>query len=374
MTLIDLYHAKVRRCELKRDAEQEAAAKQLSSLANALKSYRPGRGFFGPRKAPRGLYIWGDVGRGKSMLMDLFFANAPVKPKRRVHFNAFMVETHTRIHEWRSLDQHARTRRAEYVRDAGDDPIAPVAHAIANEATLFCFDEFQVTDVADALILGRLFEQLFARGVVIVATSNTAPERLYEGGINRQLFLPFIALIEKHLDIAELNGPLDYRLQLMEGMPLYLTPLGPEADAGMDTAWKRLTDTEKGEPRTLTVLGRKLAVPQVANGAARFTFDELCAQPLAAADYLAIAQAFSTIFIDRIPRMDESMRNEARRFIILIDTLYDEGIKLVCSADAAPDSLYEVGDGADAFHRTASRLVEMQSREYLKRARGRRKA
>jgi cell division protein ZapE len=294
-----------------------------------------------------------------------------VKAKRRVHFNAFMVETHARIHEWRGLDHHARTRRPEYVRDAGDDPIAPVAHAIANEATLFCFDEFQVTDVADALILGRLFEQLFARGVVIVATSNTAPERLYEGGINRQLFLPFIALIEKHLDIVELNGPLDYRLQLMEGMPLYMTPLGPEADAAMNAAWKRLTDTEKGEPRTLTVLGRRLAVPQVANGAARFSFDELCAQPLGAADYLAIAQAFSTIFIDRIPRMGEDKRNEARRFIVLIDTLYDDGIKLVCSADAAPDKLYESGDGADAFHRTASRLVEMQSREYLKRARGR---
>jgi cell division protein ZapE len=253
------------------------------------------------------------------------------------------------------------------VREAGDDPIAPVAHAIANEATLLCFDEFQVTDVADALILGRLFEQLFARGVVIVATSNTAPQRLYEGGINRQLFLPFIALIEKHLDIVELNGPLDYRLQRMEGMPLYMTPLGPEADAAMDSAWRRLTDTVKGAPRTLTVLGRSLRVPQAANGAARFAFDDLCVQPLAAADYIAIAQAFSTVFIDRIPTMGADRRDAARRFVVLIDTLYDEGVKLVCSAAAAPDRLYTDGDGADAFRRTASRLVEMQGRDYLKR-------
>jgi cell division protein ZapE len=367
MPAFDLYRARVKKGELNLDVAQVAAAKRLEQLAAQLKSYRPGRGWFGPRKAPRGVYLWGDVGRGKSMLMDMFFAAAPIARKRRVHFNAFMVETHARIHEWRELDAHARARRPEYVREAGDDPIAPVAHAIANEATLLCFDEFQVTDVADALILGRLFEQLFARGVVIVATSNTAPQRLYEGGINRQLFLPFIALIEKHLDIVELNGPLDYRLQRMEGMPLYMTPLGPEADAAMDSAWRRLTDTVKGAPRTLTVLGRSLRVPQAANGAARFAFDDLCVQPLAAADYIAIAQAFSTVFIDRIPTMGPDRRDAARRFVVLIDTLYDEGVKLVCSAAAAPDRLYTDGDGADAFRRTASRLVEMQGRDYLKR-------
>jgi cell division protein ZapE len=372
MPAFDLYRARVKKGELTLDVAQVAAAKRLESLAAQLKSYRPGRGWFGPRKAPRGVYLWGDVGRGKSMLMDLFFAAAPVKAKRRVHFNAFMVETHARIHEWRNLDARARARRPEYVREAGDDPIAPVAHAIANQATLFCFDEFQVTDVADALILGRLFEQLFARGVVIVATSNTAPSRLYEGGLNRQLFLPFIALIEKRLGIVELNGPLDYRLQRMEGIPLYMTPLGSEADAAMDAAWRHLTDTAKGEPRTLMVLGRSLRVPQAANGAARFAFDDLCAQPLAAADYLAIAQAFSTLFIDRIPKMGPEMRDAARRFAVLIDTLYDEGVKLVCSAAAPPDQLYTDGDGADAFRRTASRLVEMQTRDYLKRGRGKR--
>jgi cell division protein ZapE len=372
MPLLDLYRARVKRGELRLDAAQEAAAQRLEALAAALKSYKPGRGWFGPRKAPHGLYIWGDVGRGKSMLMDLFYAAAPISPKRRVHFNAFMVETHARIHEWRQLDPHARARRPEFVREAGDDPIAPVAHAIANEATLLCFDEFQVTDVADALILGRLFEQLFARGVVIVATSNTAPDRLYQGGINRQLFLPFIALIEENLDVIELNGPLDYRLQRMEGMPLYMTPLGADADAAMDAAWHRLTDMKKGEPRTLTVLGRKLNVPETANGAARLSFDELCVEALGAADYLAIAQAFSTLFIDRIPVMGPEKRNEARRFIVLIDTLYDEGVKLVCSAAAPPDALYPEGDGADAFRRTASRLVEMQGRDYLKRGRGKR--
>jgi cell division protein ZapE len=372
MPAFDLYRARVKKGELTLDVAQIAAARRLEALAAQLKSYRPGRGWFGPRTPPRGIYIWGDVGRGKSMLMDLFFAAAPLTAKRRVHFNAFVVETHARIHEWRNLDARERSRRPEYVREAGDDPIAPVAHAIANEATLFCFDEFQVTDVADALILGRLFEQLFARGVVIVATSNTAPARLYEGGLNRQLFLPFIALIEERLDIVELNGPLDYRLQRMEGMPLYMTPLGHEADAAMDAAWHRLTDTAKGEPRTLTVLGRALRVPQAANGAARFSFDDLCAQPLAAADYLAVAQAFSTLFIDRIPKMGPEMRDAARRLVVLIDTLYDEGVKLVCSAAASPDKLYTDGDGAEAFRRTSSRLVEMQTRDYLKRGRGKR--
>jgi cell division protein ZapE len=365
MPAFDIYRARVKKGELTLDVAQVAAAKRLEQLASALKSYRPGRGWFGPRKPPRGVYLWGDVGRGKSMLMDMFFAAVPIAAKRRVHFNAFMVETHARIHEWRNLDAHVRARRPEYVRD--DDPIAPVAHAIANEATLLCFDEFQVTDVADALILGRLFEQLFARGVVIVTTSNTMPSQLYEGGLNRQLFLPFVALIEQRLDVVELNGPLDYRLQRMEGMPLYMTPLGPQADAAMDSAWQRLTDTAKGEPRTLVVLGRNLRVPQAANGAARFAFDDLCVQPLAAADYIAIAQAFSTVFIDRIPTMGPDMRDAARRFIVLIDTLYDESVKLVCSAAAAPDRLYTDGDGADAFRRTASRLVEMQGRDYLKR-------
>jgi cell division protein ZapE len=286
--------------------------------------------------------------------MDLFFEAARLRAKRRVHFNAFMVETHARI--------HAARQKGE-----SDDPIPAVARAIASDASLLCFDEFQVTDVADAMILGRLFEQLFALGVVIVATSNTPPEKLYEGGLNRQLFLPFIALIGERLDILNLDGAVDYRLQRMAGMKVYLTPLGPETDRAMDEDWRKLTDEDRGTPMELTVLGRKLAVPQAAGGVARFSFADLCAAALGAADYLAIAETFRTVMIDRIPVMGPEMRNEARRFVLLIDTLYDEGVKLICSAAAAPDALYTDGDGAEAFRRTASRLAEMQSADYLAR-------
>jgi len=353
MRVSQAYKARVARGELKLDAAQAAAAEQLHQLAGALKRYRPGKRLFFTSTPPRGLYIWGDVGRGKSMLMDLFFESAPVTKKRRVHFNAFMVDTHAHIHQLR--------------KNGNGEEIATVARAIAASATLLCFDEFQVSDVADAMILGRLFQHLFELGVVIVATSNTAPKHLYEGGLNRQLFLPFIALIEKKLGIVELNGPHDYRMQRMAGLDIYITPLGPEADAKMNAAWKRLTDSEKSEPATLEVLGRKLPVPQAANGVARFSFADLCAKPLAAADYLAIARAFHTMLIDRIPQMGPERRDEARRFVVLIDTLYDTGARLVCSAAAPPGELYKSGDGADAFRRTASRLTEMQSEEYLKR-------
>lgn len=355
------------------DPAQQAAAKRLETLSRALKSYRPGqRSWFGAAKIPRGLYIWGDVGRGKSMLMDMFFEKAPIKPKRRVHFNAFMQEAHARIHEWRSLDAKARARRPEFVREAGDDPIAPAARAVMLDASLLCFDEFQVTDVADALILGRLFQQLFERGVVIVATSNTAPKHLYEGGLNRQLFLPFIQMIEQRLDIVELDGPLDYRLTRMKGVNSYITPLGTEADKAMDAAWLKLTGKEKGNPRKLAVLGRSLDVPQAEGRVARFSFDDLCVKPLGPADYLAIAQEFASVLVDRIPVLGEDMRNEARRLILLVDTFYDVGVQLVCSAAAPPDKLYVAGDGAEAFRRTASRLVEMQSEDYLKRGHGKR--
>ena len=355
--LLDRYRALVAKGELKPDPAQESAARKLQALAGQLGNYRPGRIlFFGMRTPPRGLYLWGDVGRGKSMLMDLFFEAAPVAKKHRVHFNAFMTETHARIHAERQKDT--------------DDPIPSVARAIAANTTLLCFDEFQVGDVADAMILGRLFQSLFELGVVVVATSNTQPERLYEGGLNRQLFLPFIAMLKAKLDIVELDGAVDYRLQRMSGLDVYITPLGADADARMDAAWRRLTDTKNGAPQMLSVLGRTLRVPQAAKGVARFTFDELCVRPLAAADYLAIAHQFHTLLIDRIALMGADMRNEARRFIVLVDTLYDEGVKLVCSAAAEPDRLYEAGDGADAFRRAASRLVEMRSTDYLKRGHG----
>jgi cell division protein ZapE len=352
-----LYDDALARGELKPDAAQANAAHRLRELAAALGQKRGFSLFRRPAAPPKGLYIWGDVGRGKTLLMDFFFAAAAVEKKRRAHFNRFMVDVHARIH-------------AERQRAGSSDPIPVVAHALAQEARLLCFDEFQVTDVADAMILGRLFDHLFKEGVTIVATSNTPPDRLYEGGLNRQLFLPFIAEIKERLEVVELNGPTDYRLQRIAGIQVYLTPLGADADAAMDAAWRRLTDCAKGAPCSLTVLGRKLPVPQAARGVARFSFDELCDRPLAAADYLAIAQEFHTVLIDYIPVMTDNMHNVARRFTLLIDTLYDEGVKLVCSAAAPPGQLYPSGIASEAFHRTVSRLAEMQSEDYLKRGHG----
>jgi cell division protein ZapE len=343
---------------LKPDSAQQAAAEKLNVLARLLAKYRPGRfSFFARKEPPRGLYIWGDVGRGKSMLMDMFFGEAAIAPKRRVHFNAFMTDVHARLH-------------AERAKPDTSDPIPAMARALAAEAQLLCFDEFQVTDVADAMILGRLFEQLLGVGTVIVATSNAAPANLYEGGLNRQLFLPFIGLIETRLDVLELSGPIDYRLHRLSGHPVYLTPLSRETDAAMNAAWRRLTGCVRGNPARLTVFGRTLLVPEAARGVARFSFSDLCEKPLAAADYLEIARHFHTVLVDHIPVLDPTRRDTARRFVLLIDTLYDQGAKLICSAEAAPDQLYPAGDGAEAFRRTASRLAEMQSDDYLRRGHG----
>jgi len=354
--LLAAYRQTVARGELKRDAAQDAAMTRLDALARRLGETRR-FSLFRKSAPPRGLYIWGDVGRGKTLLMDLFFEAAPVAKKRRAHFNRFMMDVHARIHAERQRAGHA-------------DPIPVVGEALAAEARLLCFDEFQVTDVADAMILGRLFEALFGLGVTIVATSNTPPDRLYAGGLNRQLFLPFIEQIKQRLDVLELNGPTDYRLQRLSGVPVYITPLGPQADAAMDAAWRRLTDTAAGKPCGLAVLGRILPVPQAARGVARFDFEELCDRPLAAADYLTLAQEFHTILMDRIPVMTDNMHNVARRFTLLVDTLYDEGVKLVCSAAAPPDGLFTTGINAEAFKRTVSRLAEMQSDDYLKRGHG----
>jgi len=374
-TPIERYRAALFAGKLQPDNAQARAAGALESLYRALKTYRPRKSrlfdlIFGTKDvhAPKGLYIHGDVGRGKSALMDMFFASAPISRRRRVHFNAFMAETHGRIHEWRNLSPRERAARAEFVREADDDPIAPVAKRIVSEALLLCLDEFQVTDVADAMILGRLFEKLFSYGTVIVLTSNTEPDRLYEGGLNRSLFLPFIAAIKERLDIVELNGPRDYRLDRMAGIKVYITPLGADADSGMDAAWRRLTDGEQGQPLVLDILQRKLIVPRAASGVARFSFDALCGEALGAADYLALAQHFHTILIDRIPLLGPEQANEARRFTLLIDTLYDEKTKLVCSAAALPQELYVEGDNAPAFRRAVSRLMEMQSADYLKAA------
>jgi len=322
---------------------------------------------FGQRQVGpiRGLYIWGAVGRGKTMLMDALFDVADVDLKRRAHFHGFMADAHQRIFAFRQ-----RVRRGE---EKDGDPIPHVAGAIAAEATLLCFDEFTVTDIADAMILGRLFTSLFASGVTVVATSNVEPDGLYAGGLNRALFLPFIALLEERMDVVRLDARADFRLEKLGGSPVYLVPGDDAATAALDAAFRRLSGEAHGRPVTLTVRGRPVGVPQAAGGVARFAFADLCGKPLGASDYLAVAERFHTVLIDRIPVMGPEHRNEAKRFIMLIDTFYDRHVKLIASADAEPTALYRATEGREAFEfeRTASRLIEMRSHDYLAMPHGR---
>ncbi|WP_297731976.1 cell division protein ZapE [uncultured Maricaulis sp.] len=349
------------------DPEQERAAEALTDLAARLSDWRPDRkSLFGKRDpAPRGLYLWGGVGRGKSMLMDLFVENAPVSPKRRAHFHEFMQDVHARITAWRKLSAEERRKRPEHVRGAGDDPIPPVAKAIAAKARLLAFDEFQVTDIADASILGRLFEQFFERGVVVVATSNRHPDDLYKNGLNRQRFLPVIEMLKDRLDVMELDGGTDFRLRQLEAAPVYYTPLSADAELAMNKAWERLTSGAVPQHCVLDVKGRSLTVEREAAGVARFTFSELCARPLGPADYLTLADRFHTVLLEYVPQLSPDKRNEAKRFVTLIDALYEARTKLVMSADAEPGDLYPDGDGAFEFERTASRLMEMRTHDYL---------
>ncbi len=313
------------------------------------------------REPVRGLYVHGGVGRGKTMLMDLFHELVPVEHKRRAHFNDFMADVHDRIGRHRAALKAGETQET--------DPIPPVAAALAKEAWVLCFDEFTVTDIADAMILSRLFSALFDQGVVLVATSNVAPDDLYRDGLNRGLFLPFVGILKQHTRILELDIDTDYRMRKLNRIPVYMTPDDASAKEQMDEAWETVVDGRPVEPAALTVKGRTVPVPQASGSAARFSFSDLCEKPLGARDYLAIAGAFDTIFIDHVPTMDLRRRNEAKRFILLIDTLYDAEARLFLSAEAAPNALYTAANGTEAFEfdRTVSRLIEMQSRDWLDR-------
>ena len=349
------------------DPAQRLAAEALATLEARLSGYKPikKQGLLGRLFAdkdeppPRGLYVHGEVGRGKTMLMDLFFQQSPVAHKRRAHFHEFMAEVHERIYAYRQ-----NIARGE-IEDG--DVIALTAHAIFDEAWLLCFDEFHVTDIADAMILGRLFARLFGLGTVVVATSNVAPDDLYKGGLNRALFLPFIAQITNHMDVLRLDARTDFRLEKLQGTRMWLVPADGEADLALDKAWARMTGNAPCRPRDIAIKGRKLHVPCSAHGVARFSFADICEKPLAASDYLRLAHDYHTILIDRIPVMDYADRNAAKRFISLIDTLYDNGVKLMASAAADPVSLYLATDGVEAneFKRTSSRLIEMSSESYL---------
>ncbi len=306
-----------------------------------------------------GLYVHGEVGRGKTMLMDLFFATSSIQRKRRAHFHEFMSDVHERVRVFRHKIKFG------VIDDA--DPIRLTAEAIAEETWLLCFDEFHVTDIADAMILGRLFTRLFELGVVLVATSNVAPEDLYAGGLNRALFLPFIRLLQERTEVVRLRARTDYRLEKLEGVASWYVPADEDAEVALDAAWQKLTGLLEGERFDIPLQGRVLQVPEAAMGVARFNFAQLCGQPLGANDYLRLAREFHSLIVDNIPIMDYAQRNEAKRFIILIDTLYDHAVKLIASASAEPHELYVAVDGYEAheFERTASRLIEMRSESYL---------
>ena len=369
------YEARVASGRLDRDPEQEKAARRLDRLWRELRDYHPvipsstpsSGGWLGGLKArlglsgraartpdrPRGVYMVGQVGRGKTMLMDLFFSLAPVEHKRRVHFHRFMQDVHQRLHDMKAADPDLT------------DPIPPLARQIAQEAWLLCFDEFQVNDIADAMILGRLFDYLFADGVVVVATSNTRPEDLFQDRPGADAFRPFIAVMLKEVDTVILDSPRDYRRGNAPGMQTWITPADHAARCALDSIFTRLADGAPVRAITLDVMGRSLKVEQAAGPVARFSFADLCGRPLGAGDYLALATRFPNLVLDDVPCMGPDNFDEARRFIVLIDTLYEQNVKLFASAAVGPDALYAKGQGATAFERTASRLEEMQSAAYM---------
>lgn len=357
------YRAQCRAGSLKSDPMQGLVAEKLQSLHLAVRDHRPASGSAGWRErlglarrqretAPQGLYLFGPVGRGKSMLMDMFYDSVSVVEKRRVHFYEFMVEIHAALHDIRG---HGGAR----------NPLSIVSADIVARTWLLCFDEFQVENIADAMILGRLFQGLFKAGAVVVATSNTRPADLYKDNLQHDRFAPFIDLLCERLDILELAGPVDYRRESLRAMRLYHTPLGRDSEAALDNAFTRLTAGAPAVTERLLVQGRTVEVPLTASGVARFTFANLCEEPLGAADYLAIAKRFHTVILSDIPYLPPTRRNESKRFLILIDALFEHNVNLVCSAAVDADALYPEGDGAAAFQRAVSRLLEMQGDGYI---------
>lgn len=368
------YDALAQAGDITADPAQRALAARFDKLISDVATRRVATkssalGWLFSRRSPRhetikGLYVHGEVGRGKTMLMDMFHELVPVKRKRRAHFLDFMADVHERINAHRQALKNGETKQ--------DDPIPPVADALANQAWVLCFDEFTVTDIADAMILSRLFRALFERGVVLVATSNVQPDNLYRDGLNRQLFLPFVDILKQHVDVVDLDARTDYRLEKLNRMPVYLHPLNDETSRQMEKAWNAVAEGADVAEDHVTVKGRTVTIPRAVRGAARFSFADLCSKPLWASDYAAIVERYKTIFIDGVPVLDHARRNEAKRFIILVDILYDQHVHVVITAAEAPDKLYSAKSGTEAFEfdRTASRLFEMQSEEYLQGAAG----
>lgn len=364
--LMTAYEARLASGDVRPDAAQAAALAELARLEGDLIAAGDGAGlagFFRKPVAQHGVYLVGPVGRGKSMLMDLFFETAPVEKKQRTHFHVFMGEIHRLIDAWRRGD--AAARKARFGKHKGDDPIPPVADLIASEARLLCFDEFQVTDIADAMILGRLFEAFFARGVTVVATSNRVPDELYKNGINRQLFTPFIALLKARMTVVSVAGPHDYRLDRLRAAGSWFSPIDPDNRRSFEALWRDMLAPAEEVGATLEVLGRKIMLPHAAGGLVRASFASLCGKALGPNDYLALAEQFHTVFLEDVPSLTPDRREEARRFVILVDALYEAHTRVIVLAAAEPTRLYPAGDGAFEFERTASRLQEMRSEDWL---------
>jgi cell division protein ZapE len=360
------YDARLAAGDIRPDPAQQAGLDALVRLEGDLAAAQSGgrlRGLFRKPESQRGVYLCGPVGRGKSMLMDLFFETVDFEKKRRTHFHVFMGEVHRLIGAWRTGDPAAR--RVRFGQHKGDDPIPPVADVVAEEGRLLCFDEFQVTDIADAMILGRLFEALFARGVTLVATSNRRPGELYKDGINRQLFLPFIDLLEARLDVVSVAGGHDYRLDRLRAAGTWFSPVDPDHRRQVEALWRDMLGPEEESGATVEVLGRNIHLPHASGGLVRASFASLCAVALGPNDYVAIAERFHTVFLEDVPKLSPSRREEARRFVILIDALYEAHARLIVLAEGQPAELYPAGDGAFEFERTASRLEEMRSADWL---------